>query len=162
MILVNSSGGSTNATVDLGGANEEQLADLRGRLNAAIVGLPSARLSSGLSLLLDELPPDLHLVATTVVTALIELISADPSTRVVVGGVPNLTRFGDQFETTVSRVLEALEEQVVLLRLLGEARWVNGRDRADRQREPLRRRCKRRRSWPARTVTATMSGRTWA
>ena len=33
----------------------------------------------------------------------------------------NLTRFGDQFETTVKPVLEALEEQVVLLRLLGEA-----------------------------------------
>lgn len=34
--------------------------------------------------------------------------------------MPNLTRFGDQFETTVKPVLEALEEQVVLLRLLGE------------------------------------------
>ena len=49
------------------------------------------------------------------------MLASDPSTRGVVGGVPNLTRFGDQFETTVKPVLEALEEQVVLLRLLGEA-----------------------------------------
>ena len=121
VILVNSLGRVDQRHVDLGGANEEQLADLRGRLNAAIVGLPSARAVDKLSLLLDELPPELHLVAATVVTALIELISADPATRVMVGGVPNLTRFGDQFETTVKPVLEALEEQVVLLRLLGEA-----------------------------------------
>jgi heat-inducible transcriptional repressor len=56
-----------------------------------------------------------------VVAALLETVTADPSNRVVVGGVPNLTRFSDQYETTVRPVLEALEEQVVLLRLLGEA-----------------------------------------
>jgi heat-inducible transcriptional repressor len=39
----------------------------------------------------------------------------------MVGGVPNLARFGAVYETTVRPVLEALEEQVVLLRLLGEA-----------------------------------------
>jgi heat-inducible transcriptional repressor len=38
-----------------------------------------------------------------------------------VGGMPNLTRYGAEFETTVRPVLEALEEQVVLLKLLGEA-----------------------------------------
>jgi heat-inducible transcriptional repressor len=56
-----------------------------------------------------------------VVAALLELLGSQPSARVAVGGVPNLTRFADQFETTVKPVLEALEEQVVLLRLLGEA-----------------------------------------
>ena len=35
--------------------------------------------------------------------------------------MPNLTRYGAEFETTVKPVLEALEEQVVLLKLLGEA-----------------------------------------
>jgi heat-inducible transcriptional repressor len=60
-------------------------------------------------------------VGSVVIATLLELATADPATRVVVGGVPNLTRFGDQFETTVKPVLEALEEQVVLLRLLGEA-----------------------------------------
>lgn len=54
------------------------------------------------------------------VTALLEVLSSEPTMRVAVAGVPNLTRFGD-FTTTVQPVLEALEEQVVLLRLLGEA-----------------------------------------
>ena len=32
----------------------------------------------------------------------------------VVGGMPNLTRYGSEFETTVKPMLEALEEQVGL------------------------------------------------
>ena len=41
--------------------------------------------------------------------------------RVAVGGAANLARFGDSFELSVRPLLEALEEHVVLLKLLGEA-----------------------------------------
>jgi heat-inducible transcriptional repressor len=37
------------------------------------------------------------------------------------GGAANLIRFNPDFPLTIQPVLEALEEQVVLLRLLGEA-----------------------------------------
>lgn len=121
VILVNSAGRVDQRPVDLIDAGEEQLTDLRGRLNAALVGLAPSAAVDRLSTLLDELPPDLRASGSVVIATLLELATADPATRVVVGGVPNLTRFGDQFETTVKPVLEALEEQVVLLRLLGEA-----------------------------------------
>jgi heat-inducible transcriptional repressor len=49
------------------------------------------------------------------------MVSSEATGRMVVGGMPNLTRYGAEFETTVKPVLEALEEQVVLLKLLGEA-----------------------------------------
>jgi len=41
--------------------------------------------------------------------------------RVVVGGTANLARFGDSFDASIKPMLEALEEHVVLLKLLGEA-----------------------------------------
>ena len=41
--------------------------------------------------------------------------------RLVVGGTANLARYGDSFDTAVRPLLEALEEHVVLLKLLGEA-----------------------------------------
>ena len=41
--------------------------------------------------------------------------------RVVVGGTANLARFGDGFDVSIQPLLEALEEHVVLLKLLGEA-----------------------------------------
>ena len=41
--------------------------------------------------------------------------------RVAVGGTANLARFGDGFDHSIKPMLEALEEHVVLLKLLGEA-----------------------------------------
>ena len=41
--------------------------------------------------------------------------------RIAVGGAANLARFGDSFDSAVRPLLEALEEHVVLLKLLGEA-----------------------------------------
>ena len=57
-----------------------------------------------------------------VVDTLVEAMSDHRSDeRVAVGGAANLARFGDSFDTAVRPLLEALEEHVVLLKLLGEA-----------------------------------------
>jgi heat-inducible transcriptional repressor len=58
----------------------------------------------------------------SVVATLVEAMSDHRNDqRVVVGGAANLARFGDTFEVDVRPLLEALEEHVVLLKLLGEA-----------------------------------------
>ena len=41
--------------------------------------------------------------------------------RIAVGGAANLARYGDSFDSAVRPLLEALEEHVVLLKLLGES-----------------------------------------
>ena len=121
VLVVNSSGRIEQRPADLPDAPENALADLRGRLNDALVGLTPGQAVERLAVLPESLPPALGPLAAAIVPALVEMMAADPASRVMVGGVPNLTRFGDQFESTVKPVLEALEEQVVLLRLLGEA-----------------------------------------
>ena len=71
--------------------------------------------------------------------ALVEAMSDHRSDeRVAVGGTANLARFGDGFDATIRPMLEALEEHVVLLKLLGEATSPATRDGADRPRGPLR------------------------
>lgn len=121
VITVNSSGHIEQRPIELAAPDEASLDELRHRVNEALVGLTPAQAVDRLDTLLDELPPPLAAAGGVVIATLLDMAAADPSARVVVGGVPNLTRFGDQFETTVKPVLEALEEQVVLLRLLGEA-----------------------------------------
>jgi heat-inducible transcriptional repressor len=74
-----------------------------------------------LSKLTGTLPPSLEVIGQAAIATLLEMVSSEATGRMVVGGVPNLTRYGTEFETTVKPVLEALEEQVVLLKLLGEA-----------------------------------------
>lgn len=121
VIVVYSTGRVEQRPFELGSTTDADLAELRGRVSEALIGRTPTVAVDALGALVDALPPHLAALGGVVISSLLEVVSSDPSTRVVVGGVPNLTRFGDQFETTVKPVLEALEEQVVLLRLLGEA-----------------------------------------
>ena len=75
--------------------------------------------------------------------------------RIVVGGTANLARFGDSFDSAVRPLLEALEEQVVLLKLLGEATTRRRRHRPHRRRGSLRGAGRRPASSPPATARAT-------
>ena len=125
VICVSSSGSIEQRGVPLGDATADDVALVRARLADLLVGSAAREAIDRLATAPDALPPALVPLAATIASALLEILGEEASTRVVVGGVPNLTRFGDQFETTVKPVLEALEEQVVLLRLLGEATSPN-------------------------------------
>ncbi|HPU40738.1 MAG TPA: hypothetical protein PLS63_14300, partial [Microthrixaceae bacterium] len=97
--MVNSTGKVDQHPVDLGGAAEETVADLRARLNACLIGLAPSQVVERAEALVEELPDQVRPLGAAVVSAILELVTAEPSTRVVVGGVPNLTRFSDQYET---------------------------------------------------------------
>ncbi|MFZ5851802.1 MAG: heat-inducible transcriptional repressor HrcA [Actinomycetota bacterium] len=96
------------------------VSELRQRLNAALVG---RRLSDVPQLAVEvpeRLAPEDRTAATVVLSVLLEAVVDRGDERVVLAGTANLARFGPDFRSTLRPVLEALEEQVVLLRLLGE------------------------------------------
>lgn len=79
----------------------------------------------------------LRVLAATILEMLVER----PEERVVLAGTSNLARFNLDFPHTLQPVLEALEEQVVLLRLLAETTdtgMVNVRIGAENAHEGLR------------------------
>ncbi|GAA2109759.1 heat-inducible transcriptional repressor HrcA [Microlunatus panaciterrae] len=121
LILISSTGRIEQRSLELPEYDEETLSSLRTKLNATVMGRTTAQAVQQLTSLMAELPQPEDGIGAVCIAGLLEMLSGDTSTRFVVGGVPNLTRFGDEFETTVRPVLEALEEQVVLLKLLGEA-----------------------------------------
>jgi heat-inducible transcriptional repressor len=94
---------------------------LRARLNVAAAGRRLAELETVLADLADDfLPADAPLVRA-VVGVVEDTLARESEERVVLAGTANLVRGGGtDFAHTISPVLEALEEQVVLLRLLGE------------------------------------------
>ena len=116
VIVVNSAGHVSQRVIETGESDDVAIADVRTSFARSIVGLGSGK---ALETLGDLTPDATRGLGASVVAALSDMIGTDSSTRVAVGGVPNLTRFHDQFEA-MKPVLEALEEQVVLLRLLGE------------------------------------------
>ncbi|MFW6599250.1 heat-inducible transcriptional repressor HrcA [Propionibacteriaceae bacterium Y2011] len=121
LIMVTSSGRVEQRVLELHDHDPDVLADVRARLNTATVGQTPEQAMAALGRLVMELRPDERTLGQLTVATLIDLLATNPGTKVVVGGVPNLTRFGPDFSSTLQPVLEALEEQVVLLRLLGEA-----------------------------------------
>ncbi|WP_415950278.1 heat-inducible transcriptional repressor HrcA [Streptomyces sp. KLOTTS4A1] len=101
---------------------ETSLADLRARLNSRVAG----RRFSDVPQLVQDLPesfdPGDQGTVATVLATLLETLVEESEERLMIGGTANLTRFGHDFPLVIRPVLEALEEQVVLLKLLGEAK----------------------------------------
>ncbi|MDR0783382.1 MAG: heat-inducible transcriptional repressor HrcA [Propionibacteriaceae bacterium] len=121
LIVVNSLGKVAQRPVNLGAASEETLALLRDRLNEAVTGLGPASAAARLADLPTNLPPELRGLGAAIAAGVLEILASDQPTRVVVAGINNLGQFSDEFETSLRPVLDTLEEQVVLLKLLGEA-----------------------------------------
>ncbi|TQK71869.1 MULTISPECIES: heat-inducible transcriptional repressor HrcA [unclassified Nocardioides] len=125
LVLILSSGRVEQRLVELDAEiSDDELATLRSRINLAATGEVIADAATALLALVrdDAGTPTASAPTVAVVDTLVEAMSDHRSDeRVVVGGTANLARFGDSFETSVRPLLEALEEQVVLLKLLGEA-----------------------------------------
>jgi heat-inducible transcriptional repressor len=120
LVLITSSGRVEQRSLEVPEVDEAALGELRTALNAATAGRTPVEAGTGLSALLDGLPAGSLPLGRTVVASLLEMLGAETSSRMVVGGMPYLTRYGAD-PSTMKPVLEALEEQVVLLTLLGEA-----------------------------------------
>jgi heat-inducible transcriptional repressor len=100
--------------------DDEALGVLRTRVSRAATGEVIAEAAAALRALPAQTPEDD--VAPIVVDTLVEAMSDHRSDeRIAVAGASNLARYGDSFETSVRPLLEALEEHVVLLKLIGEA-----------------------------------------
>jgi heat-inducible transcriptional repressor len=123
VVLILSTGRVEQRVVEIPAAvGEEQVADLRSRINRAATGERLADASVALLDLPDAVEPARRPYVAVVVAALVEAMSDHRSDeRVAVGGTANLARFGDSFDTSLRPMLEAIEEHVVLLKLLGEA-----------------------------------------
>jgi heat-inducible transcriptional repressor len=131
VVLILSTGRVEQRLVEVAGElGEHDLVELRSLVNRAAVGEVIADAVNALRALVTEQPephagaPASSSAAATaaVVDVLVEAMSDHRSDqRVAVGGAANLARFGDNFDSAIRPLLEALEEHVVLLKLLGEA-----------------------------------------
>lgn len=92
--------------------------ELRDRLNAQAAGLSPAAVADQIGTLPDLFAAEHRDLVRTVGSALQDALREDREERVALAGTANLARFGPDFPTSIGPVLEALEEHVVLLKLL--------------------------------------------
>lgn len=131
LVLITDTGRVEQRVVEVSAIDEATLGEFRARLNALIDG----RRLAEVTMLIEEFArrtPSLEsadeaarspqpAAVDALCASLLEMIVEQREERVVLGGTANLARFGQDFPESIGPVLEALEEQVVLLKLLGEA-----------------------------------------
>jgi heat-inducible transcriptional repressor len=121
LVLIADTGRVEQRTVDLPAAmSEDEVSALRSRLVSIVIGQRCSGLGEHLEPLVTAAEPAARPAVATVVASLIDATADTVEQRVMLGGTANLARYRDSFAISLEPVLEALEEQVVLLRLLGE------------------------------------------
>lgn len=100
---------------------EKSLSELKTKMNNLVVGKSMADVSNSLESILESLSREERTSSALIISNLIEMSLEKPEERVVLAGTANLTRSGSEVSSDIHGVLETLEEQVVLLRLLSDS-----------------------------------------
>jgi heat-inducible transcriptional repressor len=121
LVVITDSGRVDQRIVELGDAIDDgQLAQLRERLGQALESKPLTAASIAVSDLASQLVGHGQLgdAVGRAATVLLETLVEHTEERLLLGGTANLTHNTADFGGSLRSVLEALEEQVVVLRLL--------------------------------------------
>lgn len=121
ILLVADTGRIEQHMIDmLGGYDLSDLAEIRARLNSVLAGKPLASVQNLLAGFDANFAPDRRALVGAVVTGLLESVDANRTEKLLLSGTGNLARREGDFSGSITPVLDAIEEQVVLLRLMSE------------------------------------------
>ena len=121
LVLITDTGRVEQRVVELPGVlGDDDVAHLRSAFGSRLHGARLVDAPAALSDLPDAAPSGIRPVLTSVMAVVLETLVERPEERVAIGGTANLTRSALDFPRTLRPVLESLEEQVVLLKLIGE------------------------------------------
>jgi heat-inducible transcriptional repressor len=120
LVLITDTGRVQQRAVELPEpVTEDAITQLRAVLNACLDGQKLTDVATILAELPERVHPSERVNAAAVFSVILESLIERHEERIVVGGAANLT--ATDFSRGLREVLEALEEQVVLMRLLGQS-----------------------------------------
>ena len=121
LVLITDTGRVEQRVLELASAvSEDEVSQLRQVFGPRLHGVRLIDAAKALQDLPDAAPHTLRPVLTSVLSVVLSTLVEKPEERIAIGGTANLTRHALDFPQTLRPVLEALEEQVVLLKLIGE------------------------------------------
>jgi heat-inducible transcriptional repressor len=125
LVLITDTGRVEQRVVDLPApVADADVHDLRATLNARLRDRPLSETPEIVAGLPEQVGPNLRGMLATLSSVLLEVLVEPTSDRIVLGGTANLSQQTLDFPA-IRPVLEALEEQVVLLRLLDQSMSSN-------------------------------------
>jgi len=122
LVMITDTGRVEQRQVDIPGSlPAEDVLELRRIINAKLDGQPLTQTPPLVQSLLEEVPEGMRPAMTTLATVLLETLVERQDERIALAGTANLTRASMlDFAGSIRPVLEALEEEVILLKLIGE------------------------------------------
>lgn len=119
LMLISDSGRIQQQVVDVpGGYDSLVIEKLRNILNDSVAGKPLSMVPESLKAIRTKLSSSDQKVTEKIVAELNLLVDANSQEKVLLAGTSNLARREQDFPGSISPVLEAIEEQVVLLKLI--------------------------------------------
>ncbi|MEV0232351.1 heat-inducible transcriptional repressor HrcA [Nonomuraea sp. NPDC050786] len=119
LVLITNTGRVEQRVIELPEAvDDTRIAHLRAVFNASLDGCGLSNVPELVADMPERLPVEDRPAAATILSVLLETLVERHDEKIVFAGAANLA--GADFTTGLRDVLEALEEQVVLMRLLGE------------------------------------------
>ena len=121
LMLITDSGRIQQVQIESESAVDESLVlELRGRLNAMLASVALSLVASKVQSLEVEFSQERQIFVRSALSALIDLVDANKQEKIVLAGAANLVKQEASFSGELSAVLEAIEEQVVMLKLLSQ------------------------------------------
>ena len=97
-----------------------EIAELRARFNTALVNQPFSSAAAKLSTFETNIAPALKGAATAVAEAVQLMVDANRQEKILLAGTANLARQSQSPVSHLPELLDALEQQVVMMRLIAE------------------------------------------
>ena len=121
VVIITDTGRVEQRTLSLSeDVDEALIAIVRGRLNAAVLGRRLPEIREALPGLLEQFEETQRPLVQEIFDLLADTLAEETEERIVLSGASNLARSDAGLESSLRPVLEALEEEVVLLGLLTE------------------------------------------
>ena len=121
LILITDSGRIQQHVIELNQAVDVQLvSEIRSKLNFELAGAALAEVAELLNGFEDGFAVASRGQVRLVVESLLEQVDANRQEKIILAGTANLAKREEDFPGSISPVLEAIEEQVVLLKLITE------------------------------------------
>jgi heat-inducible transcriptional repressor len=100
--------------------DDDFVANLRAQMIGALQGVPLSQVATRIEDFTAKFADARHAAVSLVLDNLLEQVDANRQDKIILAGTANLARREDDFKGSISPMLEAIEEQVVLLKLIQE------------------------------------------
>ncbi|MFM6981027.1 MAG: heat-inducible transcriptional repressor HrcA [Micrococcales bacterium] len=121
VVLITDTGRVQQHVVEVGSAiGEEFLHRIRSRFASSLTGADLSLVATRLDGLALQFAPEEQPPLELLIAQVLALVDANRQDKIILAGAANLARSESDFGGTISPVLEAIEQQVVLLKLIAE------------------------------------------